>query len=103
MAKSRKKPAPAPTATEAQLAKMAGAAPKDEKQGKFDGVVARGRSVDDGKKVYMPGETFHGSKEEISKLRRSGHLVDPSAPSRLIGSGPTFIAGDPAVANAEPG
>lgn len=54
------------------------------------GIVADGRTVHDGKKLYGPGETVNLSVDDIKSLRKAGFLVNPSAEKIPTGNGPTF-------------
>lgn len=89
----------APVATEAELAALAAAAPKDERLKPTEGVVARGHTVVTGpgpENEFGPGKTITASKQEIEKLRGRGVLVDPSRIIAPLGTGPRFFKEDEA-------
>jgi len=58
------------------------------------GVVAEGRTVHDGEKLYGPGETVNLSAGDIKTLRKAGFLVDSSAKKIPTGNGPTFASNE---------
>lgn len=91
---------PAKVATEAELAAMAAAAPKDDRLKDTEGVVARGHTVVTGpgpENEFGPGKRITASKQEIEKLRARGVLVDPHRIIAPLGTGPRFFKEDDAA------
>lgn len=100
--KAKLKAVPARKMTEAELAAAAAASPKDLKQGKFEGVVARGKTVVDDEGTKGPGAIVRASKENIERLRSLGYLVDPARGQTPLGTGPRFFREDEASKGSEP-
>lgn len=97
--KSPAKPA-AKVATEAELAALAAAAPKDDRLKPTEGVVARGHTVVTGpgpENEFGPGKVVTATKQEIEKLRARGVLVDPHRVIAPLGTGPRFFKEDDAA------
>ena len=100
--KAKLKAVPARKMTEAELVAAGKNAPRDDRQGKFEGVVARGKTVIDDEGVKRPGQIVRASKPEIEKLRRLRYLVDPARPDTPLGTGPQFFREDDAARGSEP-
>ena len=78
--------------------------PKDDKQARTVGIVARGHCVKDDDGYKGPGMMVRASKEEIEKMRVKGVLVDEGRVALPMGvSGPRVLQEDAAARGAEEG
>jgi len=75
--------------------------PEDRRLAATEGVVARGRTVVTEKGTFRPGQKVTASKDEITRLRKNGSLVDPARASILLGAGPRFFQEDAAAKGAK--
>lgn len=79
-----------------------GAATDDMRVAPHEGIVARGRTVQDERGNHQPGQKVTGTKAAIERLRRLGFLVDPNRILMPLGNGPTYFQQDTATARGAP-
>lgn len=97
LAKSTPDPKALAQRSAADIARAGSAQPKDDKQAKTIGVVARGNCVKDAEGYKGPGEFVRATREEIEGMRARGVLVDEGRIVEPLGKGPSVYIKDAAT------